>query len=216
MTINDRKKQARSLARSKRKSIPDRSQRNTSICKHIIDSPVWSQSTCVLTYFAAGSEVDLSELFAASEHRHADEPLMQSSTIGTQGPKTFGAPIVEGENMRFSHVRIEEDASPQTMIGPYGLREPDGPLVTMDEVGLVLVPLLAYDASGNRLGSGKGFYDRFFTAHPKLAASATIMGVAYSAQCVDALPTEPHDYPLDAVVTEAGITTWRTSKRFSK
>lgn len=216
MNIDDRKQQARTLARSNRKSIPNRPQLNTSICRHIINSTMWSQSTCVLTYFAAGSEVDLSELFFSSEGKHADDLVMQSPTVETQGPKTFGAPIVEGENMRFGHVRIKEDGSPQTMVGPYGLREPDGPPVTVREVGLVLVPLLAYDTNGNRLGSGKGFYDRFLAAHPKLAANATIMGVAYSAQHVDTLPTEPHDYPLAAVVTELGITTWRTFKRFSQ
>jgi 5-formyltetrahydrofolate cyclo-ligase len=213
MSMNDQKQQARILARSNRKSIPDRPQLNTSVCRHIMNSTVWSQSTCVLTYFAAGSEVDLSELFFSSEGKHADDLVMQNPTVGARGPKTFGAPIVEGENMRFGHVRIKEDGSPQTTLGPYGLREPDGPPVTVSEVDLVLVPLLAYDTTGNRLGSGKGFYDRFLAAHPKLGEHAVIMGVAYSAQCVDALPTEPHDHPLDALVTELGITTWRTPKR---
>ena len=213
MSIDDQKQQARYVARSNRKSIPDRSRLNNSICRHTIDSTMWSQSTCVLTYFAAGSEVDLSGLFNSSEGRHADDLVKQSPSVERRGPKTFGAPIVEGENMRFGHVRIKEDGSPQTTLGPYGLREPDGPPITVSEVGLVLVPLLAYDTSGNRLGSGKGFYDRFFAANPELGEHALIMGVAYSAQCVDALPTEPHDYPLDAVVTELGITTWRSLKR---
>ena len=213
MNINARKQQARTLARSRRKSVPDRSRLNNLICKHIIDSTMWSESTCVLTYFAAGFEVALSELFGAVERTHADDLVMQNLTVGTQAPKTFGAPIVEGENMRFGHVRIGEDGSPQTTLGPYGLREPDGPPVTVSEVGLVLVPLLAYDTTGNRLGSGKGFYDRFFAANPELGEHAVIMGVAHSAQCVDALPTEPHDFPLDAVVTELGITTWRSLKR---
>ena len=216
MSINDGKQQARAMARTKRKSIPDRPQLNTSICRHIIDSTVWSGSTCVLTYFAAGSEVDLIELFVSVEGKHADYLLKQCPTVETRGPKTFGAPIVEGENMRFGHVRIEEDGSPQTTLGPYGLREPDGPPVTVSEVDLLLVPLLAYDTNGNRLGSGKGFYDRFFAANPELGEHAVIMGIAYSAQCVDALPTEPHDYPLDAVVTELGIATWRTFKRSSR
>ena len=174
---------------------------------------MWSQSTCVLTYFATGFEVALSELFSPVEGRHADDLVIQNLTVGTPAPKTFGAPIVEGENMRFGHVRIGQDGSPQTTLGPYGLRETDGPPVTVSEVGLILVPLLAYDTNGNRLGSGKGFYDRFFAANPELGEHAVIMGVAYSAQFVDALPTEPHDYPLDAVVTELGITTWRSLKR---
>ena len=116
--------------------------------------------------------------------------------------------------MRFGHVRRGKDLSPQTMLGPYGLREPDGPPVVLDDVGLVLVPLLAFDSLGNRIGSGKGFYDRFFAtnrslANRLLANRAVLMGVAFSAQRIEPLPVEPHDHQLDAVVTELGITRFR-------
>jgi len=72
----------------------------------------------------------------------------------------------------------------------------DGPVI---EPSLVLVPGLAFNRSGGRLGYGAGFYDRWLSAHP-----ARTIGVCFEAQLVDDLPLEPHDHPLDAVLTERG------------
>jgi 5-formyltetrahydrofolate cyclo-ligase len=66
---------------------------------------------------------------------------------------------------------------------------------------IFLVPLLAFDATGTRLGYGGGFYDRTLAAIP----GARAIGIAYAGQEVAALPREPHDHPLDAVLTEAGL-----------
>jgi 5-formyltetrahydrofolate cyclo-ligase len=82
----------------------------------------------------------------------------------------------------------------------FGMHEPaDGaPLVTPD---VLLVPLLAFDARGHRLGYGGGFYDRTLAAlDAKLA-----IGVAYAGQETDALPIHGRDHPLDMVVTEKGV-----------
>lgn len=88
--------------------------------------------------------------------------------------------------------------------GAWGIREPSeaAPLATPD---LVLVPLAAFDARGNRLGYGKGHYDRALTALREAGFAPRLVGVAFAAQEVDAIPTEPFDVPLDAVVTEDGI-----------
>ena len=69
---------------------------------------------------------------------------------------------------------------------------------------LVLVPLLAFDRTGARLGQGGGWYDRTLRA---LRGRGTVfaLGLAYAGQEVDALPTEAHDQRLDAVLTEAGL-----------
>jgi len=63
---------------------------------------------------------------------------------------------------------------------------------------LILTPLIGFDRALNRLGQGQGHYDRAFLAYP----SAIKVGIAWSAQEVAHIPTEPHDIPLDAVLTE--------------
>ena len=82
----------------------------------------------------------------------------------------------------------------------FGTRVPahDAPLVTPQ---LLLVPLLAFDGRGYRLGYGGGFYDRSLAA----LESPIAVGCAYDAQRVDALPVDAHDRRLDWIVTETGI-----------
>jgi 5-formyltetrahydrofolate cyclo-ligase len=81
-----------------------------------------------------------------------------------------------------------------------------GPDPSADEVqpAILLVPLAAFDARGNRIGWGQGHYDRVIE---RLASAGELLsiGVAFSFQEVDAAPAEPHDRPLDAVVTERGL-----------
>jgi 5-formyltetrahydrofolate cyclo-ligase len=69
---------------------------------------------------------------------------------------------------------------------------------------VLIVPLLAFDARGFRLGYGGGFYDRTL-AGLRAAGAATAIGFAYAAQQVPAVPVEPTDARLDLVVTEAGV-----------
>ncbi len=69
---------------------------------------------------------------------------------------------------------------------------------------VLVVPLLAFDARGRRLGYGGGFYDRTLAAL-RAAAPVFAIGFAFAAQEVDAVPTEAFDQPLDAVVTERGV-----------
>lgn len=87
--------------------------------------------------------------------------------------------------------------------GPYGIYEPDeqAPLLRPD---LVLVPLLAFDARGQRLGYGGGFYDRTLLALRRSAPVCAI-GVAFAGQEVEAVASEPFDQPLDGVLTEEGF-----------
>lgn len=85
--------------------------------------------------------------------------------------------------------------------GPLGLSEPVGAGADPRELAAILVPGRAFDASGARLGRGKGHYDRFLGAAP----DALRVAVAYEAQVVDAVPVEAHDLPVDVVVTEAAV-----------
>lgn len=69
---------------------------------------------------------------------------------------------------------------------------------------LILVPLVAFDRRGYRLGYGKGLYDRTWEILRLKNPNLKTLGVAYSIQCVERLPVEPHDMRLDAVITEEG------------
>jgi 5-formyltetrahydrofolate cyclo-ligase len=89
--------------------------------------------------------------------------------------------------------------------GPFGTMHPSvrSPVVCPQ---ILLVPLIAYDLEGGRLGYGAGYYDRTiasFRAH----AQVTAIGLAYDVQRVDAVPVDAHDQPLDAVITNSG-TIW--------
>lgn len=85
-------------------------------------------------------------------------------------------------------------------VGRFGTAVPDG-TVAVPEV--ILVPLLAFDQAGGRLGQGGGFYDRTLAANP----TARAIGVGYAAQGVDIVPVGPHDRPLSAILTERGVVT---------
>ena len=74
---------------------------------------------------------------------------------------------------------------------------------------LVIVPLLAFDASGGRLGQGGGYYDRTLE-QLRAEGPVFVVGLAYAGQEVDRLPAEDHDQPLDAVLTEAGLRRFAT------
>lgn len=91
--------------------------------------------------------------------------------------------------------------------GPYGLRQPDPARLHAVDPDIVLMPLLAFDDAGNRLGYGGGYYDATL-ADLRQRRPVTALGLAFSAQRMKALPHEPHDQKLDGIITEAGAMTF--------
>jgi len=91
----------------------------------------------------------------------------------------------------------------ELIVNAMGIREP-GPLAPLVEPDILLVPLLAFDKQGQRLGYGGGFYDRTIA---ELRSKKTIraIGIAFSWQEVEAVPIGPHDVKLDNVVTELNV-----------
>ncbi len=79
--------------------------------------------------------------------------------------------------------------------GAFHIEEPTGEdCVDPGEIELIVVPAVAYDKAGNRLGRGKGFYDRLLSS-----AKATKIGVGYDFQLVESIPVEERDVPVDMV-----------------
>ncbi|MCC8088299.1 MAG: 5-formyltetrahydrofolate cyclo-ligase [Rikenellaceae bacterium] len=77
----------------------------------------------------------------------------------------------------------------------YGISEPDGPLIDPSEIDFAVIPGVAFDKNNNRLGRGKGFYDRLLKQMDAVKA-----GVCYGFQIVDEIPAEPHDVKMDLVI----------------
>ncbi len=128
-------------------------------------------------------------------------PLAAMAEAAAHGP--VGVPVIlaEGQPLKFS--RWEPDAAMKD--GPFGAQIP---LVDdFFDPEIVIVPLVAFDRKGGRLGYGGGFYDR--TLERLRARRATLaIGFAYAAQEARELPLEPTDQPLDMIVTEQGILTF--------
>lgn len=117
---------------------------------------------------------------------------------------TVTTPRVVGEHLEFV---VTDEATP-TSAGSFGIPEPaEGQVIPLDRHDLVLVPLVAFDSAGNRLGQGGGYYDRAFAATTgrKLPDRPVRVGVAHSFQQISDVPTEAWDVSLDAVVTEDGV-----------
>jgi 5-formyltetrahydrofolate cyclo-ligase len=135
--------------------------------------------SCIAGYLPAGSETDVTNLM-----QHA-----QKSGVGT------ALPHIAGRDCQI----VFRQWAPGDAIEPavFGFRQPlaDSPETMPD---MILTPLLGFDRACNRLGQGMGHYDRAFASHP----AALRIGVAWSVQEVQALPSDPWDVPLDAVLTE--------------
>ena len=102
-------------------------------------------------------------------------------------------PRVNGDDLDILPYRREATAE-----GAFGITEPTGSdCRPIDDVDLVIVPGMAFDRQGNRLGRGRGYYDRLLHA-----ASCPLIAAAYSVQIVDSVPAEPHDVKIPIIVTE--------------
>lgn len=115
-------------------------------------------------------------------------------------------PLTQWHPKRFvlRQLPTASDWEPQLVEGKFGLTEPqpDWPAVAPRDVGLMIVPGLAFDADGNRLGRGAGMYDRFLGDLP---SGTPTIGLALRAQIVSRVPVESHDVPLTAVISADGV-----------
>ena len=111
--------------------------------------------------------------------------------------KRLALPRVNGETLAFHWIDSAEDL----VAGPFGTREPaSGRPLAGTTFDLILVPGLAFDSMGGRLGRGLGFYDRFLET-----ATGRFVGVCHPWQIVDAVPREDHDVRMDFLLTPDGI-----------
>ena len=128
-------------------------------------------------------------------------PLPAMEEAAAHGP--VGVPVITGAGQP---LKFSEWAPGCAMRdGPFGAQIPE--IDRFFEPEILIVPLVAFDRRGGRLGYGGGFYDR--TLEQLRAKRATLaIGFAYAAQEADSLPLEPTDQALDMIVTEQGVLTF--------
>ena len=167
-----------------RKSIPmdEWEQKNSRICSHLLNSPQLKQAKTVLGYFSFRSEPDINPLFANTEYQ-------------------WGLPRCVGKSLVWH--RYQQNDTLTT--GAYGILEPNSctPVIQAEEVDLIIIPCVACDFQGYRLGYGGGYYDRLLSS-PEWVKKYTI-GIVFDFAYMPELPFEPWDKPLQAVCTETGL-----------
>ncbi len=118
--------------------------------------------------------------------------------------KHFFLPRVNGVNLEI----LPYDKS-RLQYGAFHIEEPAGDDVRdVAEIELVVVPAVAYDRAGNRVGRGRGYYDRLLAS-----TKAVKIGVGYDFQLVDEVDAEPHDIPVDIVITQSEVVHVRSIKK---
>lgn len=111
--------------------------------------------------------------------------------------KQVAVPKVEGEEMKFYIISSFDDLYE----GYRGIQEPVNQVLANDENALIILPGVAFDRNRNRIGYGKGFYDRFLDKHPFCKTIA----IGFACQIVDEIQTDSFDYRPDILITEECI-----------
>jgi 5-formyltetrahydrofolate cyclo-ligase len=166
------------------------------ITELIIESPFFQQAQVIMGYAPCNNEVDIS-------------PLIQ---VALEQGKRVLLPNTKWENRQLLPVAVNK--YPEDLVaGPYGILEPSlekGSLWPIQKIELVIVPGVAFDLSGYRLGYGQGFYDRFLI---QLVNGTAIVGAAFSFQIVNTVYPEVHDFPMPVIVSENGWISKSISRR---
>lgn len=181
------KKEIRAGLLLKRKALSEGERRLKSreIAKRLLASPEFTAAQTVHFYLATAVEVQTEEMIR--------EALRMK--------KRVVVPVVQPESKLLTLSELIDLQPSQLQPGPYGISEPRPPYqrrVDPKEVELWVVPGVAFDATGNRLGFGGGYYDRLLSV-----AKGKKIGVAFEFQVVDRLPIEETDHPVDLIMTEA-------------
>ncbi len=120
------------------------------------------------------------------------------SGLVAAGKKVF-VPYMDYGKIEFTRFVSAQELAPSY----YGVQEPATKIpADLSTIGVFFVPGLAFDKNGNRIGWGKGFYDKFFSAHRLKGAR---IGLAFDFQVVEKIPATEHDEKMDAVVTEKKV-----------
>jgi 5-formyltetrahydrofolate cyclo-ligase len=158
------------------------------IKRKLLGTAQFSEAETILFYLALADEVQTEKM------------VEESLKLG----KRVAVPLIDSQN---NQILISQLKNPKRELEPgtLGILQPKKnsyrPL-NVEELELVIVPGIAFDKKGNRLGFGKGFYDRFLKRVPDRTKS---IALAFELQLVDDIRPQPHDAPVDYIITEKKI-----------
>ena len=204
--MDNEKKQLRSELKARLRKLPDeqRRQEENAVLAALRKLPAWRDSLNLLVFLSMKNEFSTNRIFLEARHLS----------------KKIWTPRLCGDTLRFhllwSPEKKETGPEPEAFdpedypldYNPYGIWEPSPDLPVFPgkrektETSLVITPGLAFDREGNRLGRGKGFYDRWFSAVAGLInpSLVTAIGIGYSLQLVDEVPHGKKDIPLPLLI----------------
>jgi 5-formyltetrahydrofolate cyclo-ligase len=172
------------LAQRARLAPADIARHSAAIATHVCALPAFGVSQTVMVYMALPQEVQ----------------TIQIITQAHQARKRVAVPAMRAQDL--VAVALSEDPM-QLRRGRFGILEPSGTpsIIPPQEIGCIVVPGVAFDRCGGRLGFGKGYYDRFLG---QLPATTYRYGLAFGMQVVPCVPQAPHDICMHGIVTEQG------------
>jgi 5-formyltetrahydrofolate cyclo-ligase len=178
------KKAARVSVLNARDAMPpdQRARESMKLCEAIITSTPYQRAKTVLAYASFGSEFDTSFLL---------ERVLTDK-------KNLIMPRVDKETHQLKLHRVQH--LDELVAGQWGIREPrvEAKIAMPNEIDFILVPGVAFDSAGFRIGYGKGFYDKLlFSVNP----ASTRLSAAFDCQIIDAVPNETHDQRVDIIIT---------------
>lgn len=182
--LEKRKIRKEILAKLKSQTKEEILKKSEVIKKRLFELEEFKKARCVVFYVSMPTEVNT--------HQMIDESIQMG--------KSVGVPVVV-KGKRDLIISQISDREKELKKGPLGIRQPKREFVrpvSFKDIDLILVPGLAFDKNGNRLGRGKGFYDRFLKKLPKRVLT---IGLCFDFQIVESIPTLPHDIPIQMLLS---------------
>ncbi|MES2984032.1 MAG: 5-formyltetrahydrofolate cyclo-ligase [Pseudomonadota bacterium] len=181
------KRKLRETMQAKRMQMPHAAllRASESVARHYADHPILAFAASFAGYRAMRGELDVMEIFRLMERFR----------------KASALPCITGDkSLVFRTWTLGQPLTRHAL----GMEEPlEGAPLILPEI--ILVPLLAFDGEGYRLGYGGGYYDRTIAALREAEKPPLFIGVGYSMQEIEQVPTGDYDAPLDGILTELGV-----------
>jgi 5-formyltetrahydrofolate cyclo-ligase len=194
-SVIDEKRALRAAMRAQREALDarERARASADLSARLAALPEVQAAGCLAAFVATRGEVDLSTVVSQRVAAGARVAL----------PRVAASTPEAGPRLRFHLVTPETELQP----GTFGILEPpaSSPELGGDELDVVLLPGLAFDAGGRRLGYGGGYYDELIGALARAGSRPLLIGVGFDFQLVERCPAGEGDAPIDWVVTDARV-----------